>query len=312
MILVTGSLAFDYIMDFPGVFIDHINTSSTHKINVSFLIDKLKKGYGGTAGNIAYNMALLNIRPMILGSVGEDFNEYKNFLTNSGVDTSGIKTIKGEFSSQAYIVTDQKDDQIAAFYPGAMNSNKMLRIADLSEKPEIVLITPGGVEAMMNFVSECKALGIPYMFDPSQHITALSDEQIKEGLQGAKIFINNDYEYEMIKKRLEFSDEQFLDSAEIVIITKGAQGSVIKTKQGEINIKAAKTDGVSDPTGAGDAYRAGFICGFQKKLDLKICGQMGAIASCYTIEKYGTTSHTFSLEVFRARYKQNFGEELTI
>lgn len=311
-ILVTGSLAFDYIMDFPGVFTDHINPASLHTINVSFLIHKLKKGFGGTAGNIAYTLSLLKTPPMILGAVGKDFAEYADFLSKNEIDIKHIKTIEGEFTSQAYVMTDKKDNQISAFYPGAMDYNHTLNIEQINPRPDLVLITPCGTKAFVNYVSECKKLGIPYLYDPSQQITALSDKEIIEGLTGAKIFINNDYEYEMIKKRLKFSDDDFLKHTEILIITKGEHGSLIKTLKESIQVGRAVPQEVSDPTGAGDGYRAGFIAGFSKGFELKTCGQMGAVAAAYAIEQYGTQNHKFTTEEFTKRYLQTFEEVIQL
>lgn len=311
-ILVTGSLAFDYIMDFPGNFTDHINPEVAHKINVSFRVNKLKKARGGTAGNILYNLILLNTQAFIIGAVGQDFAEYAEFLSKKGVDTTHIKIIPDEFTSQAYIMTDKKDDQISAFYSGAMDYNHTFSIEDLIPLPSFVLITPNDIQAMSKYVKSCKKLRIPYLYDPSQCLTDLSNEQIMEGLKEAKIFINNDYEHAMIKKRLHLSDEDFLKHAEIVIITKGAEGSEIYTKNANISIPTVKPKEVLDPTGAGDAYRSGFMAGFIRNFDLKTCGQMAAVSATYAIEHYGTQNHTFAIAQFKRRYVQAFGEVLEL
>ena len=191
-------------MDYPGAFTDHINPSSTHKINVSFLINKLKKARGGTAGNVAYNLKLLKTSSSIIGAVGEDFTEYSDFLHSNGIDTKYIKVIKNEFTSLGYVMTDKKDDQIWAFYPGAMNYNQNLKIKTVEPKPDFVVITPCGSKALASFPKECKNLNIPYLYDPSLQITSLTNQQIIDGADGAEIFINNDYEYDMIKKDLRF------------------------------------------------------------------------------------------------------------
>jgi len=311
-ILVTGSLAFDYIMDFPGNFTDHINPEFAHKINVSFLINKLKKERGGTAGNIAYTLALLNTSSSILGTVGEDFEQYSNFLSQKKINISNIKVIKNEFSAQAYIMTDKKHDQIIAFYPGAMNYSHTLTPRVKKIKPDFLLITPSDSKGMIDLVIQCKKLHIPYMYDPSHRITVLSDEEILQGISGAKIFVGNDYEYEMIKKRLKFLDKDFLKHAEIVIITKGAEGSEIYTKDQHISIPTIQTKEVLDPTGAGDAYRAGFMAGYTRGFTLKTCGQMGTVAATYTIEKYGTQNHTFTISQFKTRYRKAFKEVIEL
>lgn len=309
-ILVTGSLAFDYIMDFPGNFTEHINPELAHKINVSFLINKLKKSFGGTAGNISYTFSLLKTKSTILGAVGEDFAPYKDFLSQQGINTSYLKTIPNEFTSQAYVMTDKKDDQISAFYPGAMNQNHTLSIEKINPKPDFVLITPCGIEAFVSYVNECKKLNIPYMYDPSQQITGLSNSQLLDGINGASIFINNDYEYETIKKRLNLSDIDILEKVDIIVVTKGKEGSLIKTKKETTNIKPAKVKEVLDPTGAGDAYRSGFMAGYSRNLDLTTCGQMGSIAASFAIERYGTQEHSFTIEQFKKRYLQSFGKAI--
>lgn len=296
-VLVTGSLAFDVIMDFPGRFADHIDPTKIHILNLSFLVDTLKKQRGGTAGNIAYNLALLKTPVSILGSGGEDFDEYQSFLQKAGVDVSNIKIVKGEQTSQAFIITDQADNQITAFYPGAMSENLNLSM----EASDFAVISPNDPKAMVNFAKECQALKIPYMFDPGMQLPRLSDQDLKTGIEGAKILIGNDYEIGMIKKRLK------IIKVEILVVTLGEQGSQIHTKEGSMNIRAAKPKEVVDPTGAGDAYRAGFLSGYLKGLDLKECGQMGSVAACYSVEKYGTTTHSFTLNEFQQRYKENYG-----
>lgn len=301
MILVTGSLAFDFIMDFPGKFADHIDTNKIHILNLSFLVNSLKKLRGGTAGNISYNLALLETSVSILGSVGEDFDEYRTFLQKAGVDVSNIKVIKDEKTSQAFITTDKTDNQITSFYPGSMKNNSSLKIAGLPQKPEFVVISPNDPKTMINFALECQKLDIPYMFDPGMQLPRLTDQDLITGISGAKIIIGNDYEIGLIKKRLKTID------TDILITTFGENGSLIQTKDQNIRIKAARPNEVVDPTGAGDAYRAGFLSGYLQGLDLQECGQRGSITACYAVEKYGTTTHSFTLDEFQARYKENYG-----
>ncbi len=320
MITVTGSLAFDYIMDFPGKFSDHIMPDKIHTINLSFLVNKLSKQKGGTAGNISYNLALLGCLVSIVGAVGEDFFEYEKFLKDAGVDTSKIKIIAGESSSSAYIMTDLSDNQITAFYPGAMTENSTLSIPTSN----LVVISPNDPKAMVNFAKQCQDQNIPYMLDPGMQLPALDVNDLKNMVSGATILIGNDYEVELLSKKLKVKSEKLLEDVKVLITTLGEKGSIIQTAglpgspsrsqgpPGRWQIGAAKPREVLDPTGAGDAYRAGFLAGYIKKLDLKTCGQMGAVAACYAIEKYGTTSHTFTLEEFKERYKENFGESLSL
>src|SRR3989344_6024200 len=228
MILVTGSLAYDVIMDFPGKFADHIDPTKIHILNLSFLVDTLKKEKGGTAGNIAYNLALLKVPVTILGYAGEDFKEYQDFLKKAGVDTSQIKISQENLTSQAFIVTDQADNQITAFYPGAMSENVNLSI----EASEFAVISPNDPKAMINFALECQNLKIPYMFDPGMQLPRLTDRDLATGIAGAKVLIGNDYEIGMIQKRLKKIE------VEILITTLGEKGSEILTKKKRINIQA--------------------------------------------------------------------------
>lgn len=296
-VLVTGSLAFDMIMDFPGKFADHIDTAKIHILNLSFLVDTLKKEKGGTAGNIAYNLALLKTPVSILGSAGEDFKEYQEFLKKAGVDTLQIKISPENLTSQAFIITDQADNQITAFYPGAMSENLKLSV----EASDFAVISPNDPSAMVNFAKQCQNLKIPYMFDPGMQLPRLTDQDLVTGINGAKILIGNDYEIGLIKKRLKTV------KTDILITTLGEKGSIIQTKDKTIQIASAKPKEVADPTGAGDAYRAGFLAGYLQGKDLKVSGQMGSVAACYAVEKYGTTTHSFTPDEFKQRYKENYG-----
>ena len=308
MITVTGSLAFDNIMDFPGKFADHIMPDKIHQINLSFLVNTLKKQKGGTAGNIAYNLALLKSPVSILGVAGTDFSEYDKFLKETGVDTSNIKIIAGESSSSAFIMTDLSDNQITAFYPGAMKKAISLSLEGL--KTDFLIISPNDPQAIIKLAKEAQSLNIPYMLDIGMQLPALNSLDLKQIISGSAILIGNDYEISLLKEKSGLSEQELLSQVKILITTLGEKGSIVQTKDKKIEVSAGKPEKVADPTGAGDAYRAGFIAGYLKDLDLKICGQMGSVASCYAIEKYGTTNHKFTLEEFCERYKENFGETL--
>lgn len=299
MITVTGSLAFDHIMDFPGKFSDHIMPDKIHQINLSFLVNTLKKQRGGTAGNIAYTLALLGQPVSILASVGKDFSEYAHFLQESGVDVSQIKIVS-DATSSAFIMTDLADNQITAFYPGAMKENVKLSVDKIAD---FVIVSPNDPVAMKNFAKQCQDFHIPYMLDPGMQLPSLETDDLKKMLDRAAILTGNDYEIALINSRLTVQ-------VDILITTLGVKGSVIQNKDETIQIEPGKPTDVVDPTGAGDAYRAGFMAGYMKKLDLKICGRMGSVAACYAIEKYGTTNHRFSIEEFKQRYEENFGDEL--
>ncbi len=311
-VIITGSLAFDLIMDFPGKFAEHIDPSKLHILNISFLVESLKKERGGNSGNIAYTLSLLGVASGILSNAGDDFEPYAKFLKQHNIGIKNIKILPGESTATAVIMTDQSDNQISAFYPGAMKQNINLSLKSINPKPDFVIITPDLPEAMSKFALECKELSIPYLYDPGMQLPRLSDSQLSEGISGAQILIGNDYEMGMILKRLKLFEEDLVNRVGILITTLGERGSLIRTSDMKLQIPSAKPDEVVDPTGAGDAYRSGFLAGFLRGLDLKVCGQIGSIASCYAIEKYGTTNHTFTIEEFSKRYQENFGEELNL
>lgn len=311
-ILVTGSLAFDLIMDFPGKFAEHIDPSKLHILNISFLVDSLKKERGGNSGNIAYSLALLGMDASILSCAGDDFEPYAKFLTENRVDISNIRVITGESTATATIMTDQVDNQISAFYPGAMKQNINLSIKEIKERSDFAIITPDLPEAMVKFAAECKELQIPYLFDPGMQLPRLTDNQISEGITGAEILVGNDYEIGIILKRLKLFEEDLRSQVKILITTLGERGSIIQSQDQKVEIAPVLTKEVLDPTGAGDAYRSGFLAGYLRGFDLKTSGQMGSLASCYAIEKYGTNNHRFSLEEFIPRYKENYGQELNL
>ena len=311
-VLVTGSLAFDLIMNFPGKFAEHIDPTKLHILNISFLVESLKKERGGNSGNIAYSLSLLGVPSSILSNAGEDFEPYARFLRSHDIEVEDIKVIEGESTATAIIMTDKSDNQISAFYPGAMKQNINLSLKDLNSKADFAVITPDLPEAMEKFAGECKELKIPYLFDPGMQLPRLTDEQILSGIEGAEILVANDYEMGIITKRLKINEEGLMKKVKVLITTLGEKGSLIQTKDKKIEIAPAKPEEVKDPTGAGDAYRSGFLAGYLRGLDLKVCGQIGSVTSCYAVEKYGTTNHTFTIEEFGKRYKENFGEELNL
>lgn len=310
MITVTGSLAYDHIMDYPGKFSDHILPDKIHQINLSFLVNTLSKQKGGTAGNIAFNLALLKQDVSIVGAAGVDFLDYAKFLNDLGVDISQIKTIENNLTSSAFIMTDSADNQIIAFYPGAMDYAANLSLEKAST--DFVVISPNNPQAMVNFCNQCRTRNIPYLLDPGMQLPALSPGDLESMLKGATILIGNDYEIALLKDKLSLDEAAFLNQVKVLITTLGPNGSAVQTSEQKLEIKAAKPNKVVDPTGAGDAFRAGFLAGYINNLDLKVSGQMGSVAACYAIEKYGTTNHKFTAEEFGERYKENFGEELNL
>lgn len=309
-IVVTGSLAFDYIMDFPGKFEEHILPHKIKALSVSFLVNNLNKNFGGVSGNIAYNLALLGQKPTILASAGnKDFLNYKMHLQKHGVDISHINEVNGEFTATAYIMTDKTNSQITGFYMGAMSSdNKLFLPSDSS----FVVIAPTNPLAIEKFVAEARKHHIPFLFDPAQQIPRLTSEQLQDGVEGAEIVIGNDYEIALVLEKTRLSKKQLLEKAKIVVTTLGEKGSLIETKDQQVKAGVVKPKTIIDPTGAGDAYIAGFIVGYTLQLPLQICGQLGATAAVYAIEQYGTQNHTFTRDEFNDRYKKAFDEALEI
>lgn len=313
MILITGSLAYDQIMDFPGEFQDHIHADKLHILNVSFLVNTLRKGFGGTAGNIAYTLSLLGINSEIMGAVGVDFTPYLLFLKKHHIGTRFLKIIKSEKTSSAFGITDKKDNQIWGFYTGADKFSHNLSISKIKDPIEMAVIAPQNPKAMLKFALENQDKKIPYLFDPGMQLPWFERPNLLKAFAGAKIIIGNDYEIRVMEKKTGIRDLHSLSAEDkIIITTLGDQGSVISNARVRIKIKAAKAESVVDPSGAGDSYRAGFLAGFLRHLDLKTCGQMGSMAACYAVEKYGTTNHTYSLKEFARRYKENFDSALAL
>ena len=311
-ILVTGSLAFDHIMDFTETFEENIIPEKIKTLSVSFLAKNFSKNYGGVAGNIAYNLALLGQKPSILSSCGKmDFETYAKHLENAGVETNFINYVESEFSANMFMITDKNNCQIAGFYPGAMSMDEKLLIIK-SDGFDFLIVSPTVPDAMNSFVCQTKKLRIPYLYDPAQQIPRLSADQIKNGLKGAEIIIGNDYEIALIEKKTGLNKKTILENAKIVITTFGEKGSMIETKKEKIIIGVSKPKKIVDPTGAGDAYIAGFMAGYIKEHPLHICGQMGAIAAVYAIEHYGTQKHKFKIEDFENRYKETFKESFNL
>ncbi|OGF99153.1 hypothetical protein A2Y99_00705 [Candidatus Gottesmanbacteria bacterium RBG_13_37_7] len=313
MILVTGSLAFDQIMDFPGNFQDHILPDKIHMLNVSFLVREMRKGFGGTAGNIAYNLSLLGIRCAVMGVVGEDFATYREFLEKNEIDTSLIKTVRELWTSSAYGITDQNDNQIWGFYSGADILSDNLSLLSVDRKIDFGVIAPQNPQAMLKYASEYQKMKIPYLFDPGMQLPWLNSLQLTSAFRGAKIIIGNDYEIKVMEKKTGISPLSNLSKNKIIVITTlGEKGSVISFEGKEIKVLPAKVESTADPTGAGDAYRAGFLAGYLRGNSLKTCGQMGSVCSAWTVEKFGTTTHSFTSNEFERRYRENFKEEIKL
>ncbi len=311
-ILVTGSLAWDQIMDFPGNFKDHILPDKAHVISISFLVGQLRKQRGGCSANIAYSLALLGERPQILAAAGNDFSDYRAFLDEQGIDTRGIRVFPDELTASCFITTDKVDNQITGFFPGAMRRAGELSVKnDLAgARAELAVVSPDDPAAMVRHPRECRELSIPFLYDPSFQVTAMDGPTLLEASRGAKAILLNDYEMAVFQQKTGLDAEKVLDLAELVIVTFGEKGSEIRRKgMAPIVVPPAKAEKVVDPTGAGDAYRAGFAAGLVRGCSLETCGQMGSVAAVYAVEQYGTQNHRYTPAEFAQRYRANFGSE---
>jgi adenosine kinase len=308
-IFVTGSIAYDYIMRFPGYFKEHILPNEIERLSVSFLVDSMQRQGGGCAANIAYTLALLGEHPLLMGTVGQDFSDYRVWLEAHGVDTSATVAIENEFTASFFVSTDKANCQIASFYTGAMRNAHDLSFRDLAYQDiQMTIISPNDPEAMVKYVGECHELGIPYIYDPSQQIIRLEGADLVAGIRGAKAFILNDYELEMVKKKTGLAEDDIRGLTETLVVTLGAKGSVIYTDERRIEIPVAEASEIVDPTGVGDAYRAGFMFGLLRGCSWETIGRMGSLAAAYVLEKQGTQAHSFTLAEFVQRYRENYGD----
>jgi adenosine kinase len=310
-IIITGSVAYDNIMNFPGHFKDHILPEKIHILNLSFLVDTLKRQRGGVAANIAYTMALLGSPPAVFTSVGaNDWSEYEAWMRKHGIDTRFVSVIPDEFTATCYITTDLDNNQITGFYTGAMAHDKQRSLHDLPRAElDLVVIGPTEPEPIVRFTRECQELSVPYVYSPIWQIIRMSGDEIAEGLRGARVVVANDYEYELIKDKTGLSQHDILENAEMVVTTKGKHGSVIMTRDEVASIPSASPREVVDPVGAGDADLGGLVFALQAGLDIQRAGRLAALAAVYAIEQYGTQAHSYTREEFVERYQENFGAE---
>jgi len=308
-VVCTGSIAFDYILTFKGHFKDHILLDKTHILNLSFLVDDLQKRRGGVAGNYALNLALLGYPAAVLATAGTDAAEYRDWLAARGVDCRGLRLLEGELSATGFTTTDMDDNQLTGYYGGAMWKAAMLGLDD-APPAEAVIIGPNDPGAMKRLVHECRERGIKFVFDPAHQLPMMSAEDVTDSTRGAWIVIGNDYELELIEQRTSRDEKGLLELAEIVVTTLGRRGSRIATRDRTVEIPAAPAIRESDPTGAGDAYRAGLVAGLLRGLDLEAAGRVGSLAGTYVVEQVGTIEHGYTRSEFSKRYNEAFGAPL--
>ena len=300
-IIASGSLAYDRIMDFPGYFSTHILPEKIHNLNVSFTVNSLIEKFGGTAGNIAYALSLLGEKPIILATIGRDYHRYFEWLTKNNIAYDNITIIEEELTASAYIITDQADNQITGFNPSAMKHPSSFNFDKINPKESIAIIAPGNLEDMMNYSVTYKARGIDYIFDPGQSLPMWDSQDLIQCIESSKIIVSNDYELELIISKTGLDKNKLLQLTNSIITTLGELGSRICTPDYEINIPAIKPKEVVDPTGAGDAYRAGLIKGLIQGRNIEQSAKMGSVCASFAIECYGTQEYYFSLAEFEER-----------
>lgn len=308
-IVVTGSIAYDYLMFFPGRFTDHLLPDHLDNVNLSFLVDSMKRQRGGNAPNIGYTLGLLHGNPTVMATAGQDFGEYRTWLEKHGVDTSGIVEIEEEYCASFFVSTDENQNQIASFYTGAMAYANKLTFAQYAPDAELVIISPNDPAAMRNYVLECKQLGVAYIYDPSQQTVRLSAEDLRDGVAGCRLLTTNEYEFNLIQEKTGLDKEDILQLAGGLLITHGKQGSTIYVDGQVVEIPVVPPMGVTEPTGAGDAFRGGLMRGIQLGLPWDVSGRMGALAATYVLENFGTQSHRFTPAEFVTRYRRHFDDD---
>lgn len=313
-ILLTGSVAFDYLMTFPGYFREHILPEKLGSISLSFLVDSMTRLRGGIAPNIAYTLALLGERPRLWAAVGEDFAEYRQWLESHGVDTTGARVIPGEFTASFFVNTDRDNCQIASFYPGAMAHAAELSLHELvNERPDLVMISPNDPRAMRQYGIESQALRIPYIYDPSQQIVRMTGDELCEGISGADALFVNDYECALVEKMTGLTPESIIAARQgggrsFVAVTRGAEGVTVYTEAGTVHSAVVPPQQIVDPTGVGDAFRGGFLTGFAHEFDFTTCAQMGVLAATYCLEQRGPQGHHYSVAEFVVRFREHFND----
>ena len=302
-IIVSGSLAYDRIMDFSEYFSEHIFPDKIDVLSVCFQVNGIKEKFGGTAGNIAYALTLMGETPRISATIGHDYHRYFEWLAKNGISTENIKIIEDEFTASAYITTDRTGNQITVFNPGAMKYSSPLDFDKLNPKESIVIVSPGNLEDMVNYPRLCKAREIDYIFDPGQSLPMLHAKDLVQAIEGCQILISNDYEMNLIISKTGLSKEALLERARAIIVTMGESGSHAFTPDGEIRIPADKPRKVKDPTGAGDSYRGGLISGLVRGKEIEQCARMGSACASFAVECHGTQEYRFNPEEFNERLK---------
>ncbi|MEW6320000.1 MAG: carbohydrate kinase family protein [Acidobacteriota bacterium] len=309
-LIVTGSIAFDYLMSFPGKFTEHLLPEHMHRVSLSFLVDTMDKRRGGCAPNIAYTLALLGERPMLMATAGQDFGEYRSWLEAAGIDTSLVKVVDGKFTASFFCSTDTANNQIASFYTGAMANAGELSFRTVPGLKDdcLAIISPNDPGAMVQYAEECSTLGVRYIWDPGQQCARMDGSQLRDGVIGAYMVIVNDYELELLRQKTGMGEADILREVELLVVTRGEHGCTVMTRGGSVDVPAVAPDRIEDPTGVGDAYRGGFMKGLAIGADFETCAKFGSVAATYALEHLGGSYHAYTWAEFQARYERHFGK----
>jgi adenosine kinase len=305
-ILLTGSVAYDYLMTFPGLFKEQILPERLERISLSFLVDSMSRQRGGVAPNIAYTMALLGERPRVMATVGEDFADYRAFLEGAGVDTALMEVVPGLFTASFFATTDQSNAQLASFYPGAMGVASKQSILHVRPRPDLIIVSPNAPDAMTKFAAECRQAKVPYLYDPSQQILRLEGPELARDMEGAQFFFVNDYEFGLIAQKTGWGLAQMLQHVDVVVVTRGKDGADLYTGGEQVFIPTVPERQIVDPTGVGDAFRGGFLAGYARGWDWTLCGQVGSLAAVYCLEQKGPQNHVYTRAEFVKRFREHF------
>ena len=308
-VLICGSVAYDTIMVFKDRFKNHILPDKVHVLSVSFLVPELRKEFGGCAGNIAYNLKLLGGEPIPMATVGRDFGRYGKWMERWDIVRRHVTIVDDEFTAQAFITTDLDDNQITAFHPGAMNFSHLNEVSE-ADDISIGIVSPDGRDGMIKHAEQFVAAGIPFIFDPSQGLPMFDGDDLKHFIEQATWVTVNDYEWELVTNRTGLSKEQVGEQVKALIVTKGAEGCEIYAEGKSYQIPAAKPAQTADPTGCGDAHRAGLLLGLTNGYDWETTGRLGSLMGAIKIESHGTQNHFFERDDFDTRYEESFGRKI--
>ena len=309
-VLICGSMAYDHIMVFQDQFKNHILPDKVHILNVSFLVPEMRREFGGCAGNIAYNLNLLDTSLALpMATVGKDFESYAYWMDSHNINRKYIKVIEDAYTAQAFITTDLDDNQITAFHPGAMNHSQENNISDVSSC-SLGIVSPDGRDGMLKHAQQFTEKNIPFIFDPGQGLPMFNGEELIQFIEQASWVTVNDYEWQMMKEKTGLSKKEITEKVEALIVTRGGEGSHIYTKEGLIEVPIVEPESISDPTGCGDAYRAGLLYGLVNNMDIEIAGKIASLMGSIKISCHGTQNHTFTIDEFMSQLESKFGYKI--